>query len=255
MPGIEVHMPTVSFSGPGAKWRFVSFGIVLLLGTAVYLAATAEVFRAAPAVVSGNQRISAEEINAVLGTTNAQVFTLVPADLEHRLRLNFPELLGVQVVIDLPNVVHVQMQERTPIILWNQDGGYTWIDDLGVAFRPRGSAENLITVQAQSAPAATGAAPSGTLAPRPFITPEMVEAIKALAPSAPAGAAILYDARYGFGWADSRGWQAYFGEQARDMALRLRVYDSMLQMVSSKGLRPAFISVQYPESPYYRMTQ
>ena len=47
MPGIEVHMPTISFSGQAAKWRFVSFGLSLLLGAALYLAGTSPFFRAA----------------------------------------------------------------------------------------------------------------------------------------------------------------------------------------------------------------
>ena len=39
------------------------------------------------------------------------------------------------------------------------------------------------------------------------------------------------------------------------MALKLRVYNSLVQMVNAKGITPAFISVQYPKAPYYRMTQ
>ena len=66
---------------------------------------------------------------------------------------------------------------------------------------------------------------------------------------------MLYDERYGLGWTDSRGWQAYFGTEARDMALKLQVYESMVQMVDARGIRPAFMSVQYPSAPYYRMTQ
>ncbi|MFH1184643.1 MAG: FtsQ-type POTRA domain-containing protein [Chloroflexota bacterium] len=255
LPGIEIRMPMISFSGPGAKWRFVSFGLSLLLGAALYLAATSPTFQAAPLQVRSNERIPAEEVAAVLGIGNARIFGLIPADLERRLRLNFPELLRARVTIGLPNQVYVELVERTPRIAWHQDGGYTWVDDSGVAFRPRGAAETIISVQAQNAPIPGGASAPDPLAPLPFLSPELVAAIQALAPHAPAGTALTYDVRYGFGWTDSRGWQAYFGDQARDMALKLRVYESMVEMVGTKGIRPAFISVQYPSAPYYRMSQ
>ena len=255
MPGIEIRMPMISFSGPGAMWRFVSFGLSLLLGAGLYLAATSPAFQAAPPQVSGNQHIPAEEIASVLGIGNAPVIELIPRDLERRLRLNFPELLEARVTIGLPDQVYVELVERTPRIAWHQDGGYTWVDDTGVAFRPRGAADNLISVEAQNAPTPSGASATDPLAPLPFLSPELVTAIKALGPHAPAGTALVYDARYGLGWSDGRGWQAFFGDQARDMALKLRVYESMVEMVGTKGISPAFISVQYPSAPYYRMTQ
>jgi len=255
MPGIEISMPTISFSGTGAKWRFVSFGVSLLLGAGLYLAGTSPAFRAAPPQVIGNQRIPAEELGAVLGVGNAQIFTLVPSDLERRLRLNFPELLAARVTLALPNAIHIEIEERTPAVAWYQDGGYTWIDENGIAFRPRGAAEDVVAVQALNAPQPASATSSDPLTPLPYVSPDLIAAVRELAPHAPAGSSIIYDARYGLGWADSRGWQAFFGEQARDMPLRLRVYESMVEMVGEKGVRPAFISVQYPSAPYYRMSQ
>ena len=171
----------------------------------------------------------------------------MPRDLQQRLRLNFPELLDADVSVWLPNKVMVEVRERKPVIVWQQDGGYTWIDETGVAFRPRGAAEGLITVQAQNAPVPVTSAQSDPLSPAPFISSDLVEAARALAPHAPKGQSMTYDAQYGLGWSDNRGWQVFFGEQARDVALRLRVYDSLIQMVSSKGIHPEFISVQYPE--------
>jgi hypothetical protein len=110
-------------------------------------------------------------------------------------------------------------------------------------------------VQAQNAPVSETTEQSDPLSPAPFISSELVEAVRALAPHVPVGASVIYDARHGLGWTDNRGWQAFFGEKARDMTLRLRVYDSMVQLVSSKGIHPTFISVEYPGAPYYRMTQ
>lgn len=255
VPGMEIHMPTISFSGQAAKWRFVSFALVLLLGAALYAAGTAPLFEAGAAQVTGNARLPADEIEAVLANSHRQIFELVPAELERRLRLNFPELLDARVSVGLPNSVWVEVRERTPVIDWSQNGGYTWIDASGVAFRPRGAVDGLITVQAQNAPVPVTAEPADPLSPAPFVSPDLVEAARALAPNAPAGAVMIFDAQHGLGWIDSRGWQVFFGDQARDVALKLRVYDSMVRLVNTKGVHPTFISVEYPEAPYYRMTQ
>ena len=255
VPGMQIQLPAISFSGPEAKWRFFSLALSALLGAALYLAGTSPVFRAAPIQVFGSTRISAEEFSAVLGSDNSQVFLLVPQQLERKLRLNFPELLVARVTVTLPNQVYVEVAERVPAIEWHQGEGYTWIDEAGVAFRPRGSAEGIIKVQAQSAPKPVGTAAPDALAPLPFLSKDLIAAVRALAPYAPAGTTLFYDERYGLGWTDSRGWQAYFGDQARDMALKVRVYESLVQMVSSKGIRPVLINVQYPSAPYYRMNQ
>jgi cell division protein FtsQ len=253
MPGIQVQMPVVSFTGPGVKWRLLSFAICLLLGGALYLAWTAPALRASAADISGNQRIAAEEIDAALAVGGRPIFTLVPAKLETRLRLNYPELQAAHVSLALPNRVIVNVVERAPAIVWQQDGAYTWIDGSGVAFRPRGAADNLIAVEAAAAPAPGSAAQSDPLSPAPYLSADLVAAVKKLAPGAPQGTPLMYDPRYGLGWTDSRGWQVFFGTSAGSMELKLQVYRSLVTMLDLKGIVPAFISVAYPSAPYYRM--
>jgi hypothetical protein len=253
MPGIEVQMPSISFTGPAVKWRLFSFSLAVVLSAAIYLAWTRPEFLVSKPQVSGNQRIQADEIRAALGIGGQPIFSLISHDLENRLRLNYPELLSAHIAVNLPDQVFVTVTERKPSILWQQDGGYTWIDDNGVAFRPRGTADGLITVQALAAPPAGVAAANDPLSPLPYLSAEMVAAIKTLAPSAPAGTPMIYDPRYGLGWADGRGWQAYFGSTTGDMSLRLRVYQSLVTMLAGKAITPVLINVQYPNAPYYRM--
>jgi hypothetical protein len=139
--------------------------------------------------------------------------------------------------------------------LWQQGDGYTWIDDSGVAFRPRGTVDGLITVQAQNTPPAGVTANADPLSPAAFVSPDLVRAIKDIARQAPQGVPILYDSKYGLGWSDARGWQVYFGSDATNMPLRLQVYGSLVNMLDAKGITPALIDVQYPNAPYYRMNQ
>lgn len=255
MSGVQVHMPAITMPHITVSWRWASLLLTLLLGATLYLAWTEPLFRVTAAKVSGNQRIGADEINAVLNAAGQPIFTLIPSDLETRLRLNYPELVSAKVSVSLPNVVSVDVVERQPVILWQQKDGYTWIDNSGVAFRPRGAVQNLIPVAALDSPAPGLPSAHDPLSPVPYISADLVKAIKTLAPSLPAGSMLIYDPHYGLGWSDSRGWQVFFGNNAQNMSLKLQIYQALVDSLTQRGIYPAFISIQYANAPYYRMSQ
>ncbi len=245
---------TVSIPRPRFGSRAISFLLAAVLGTALYLTYSLPLFRVAQAQITGNQMLSAQEVNSVLGVTNQPIFSLRPAELETRLRLNFPELVSAKVSVSLPNRVSVNLVERHPVIRWEQGGSYTWIAEDGVAFHPRGEMAELISVIAESAPALSLSA-SDPLNPVPFISTEMVQALRGLGAHVPPGMIIIYNPNYGFGWNDPRGWRVYFGTSADDVELKIRVYEAMVNSLTQRGIRPTMINVTYPTAPYYRITQ
>ena len=260
----QVAMPAVSNARKGFRsislprphfgWRSISFLLIAMLGTMIYLAFRLPQLRVTEAQVTGNQILTPDDVNSVMNIAGQPVFLLSPSDLETRLRLNYPELVSVRVDVSLPNLVSVNLTERNPVVRWEQNGGYTWIAEDGVAFKPRGELVGLISVVAESAPPVGGSV-ADPLNPAPFISTEMVQAIKGLAGHVPPGMSILYEARMGFGWNDPRGWRVYFGTTAHDVALKMRVYESMVDSLMQRGIRPALINVTYPTAPYYRMTR
>ena len=255
LPVTRDNVRSLNIPRPRFGWRFLSFVIVVILGSLLYLAFNLPFFQVTQAQVVGNQLISPAEVNAVVGVTGLPVFLVKPADLENRLRLNYPELVSVTVEASLPNLVTVNLTERQPIIRWEQGGGYTWVSEDGVAFKPRAELSGLIPVLALSAPPVEGTAAADPSNPAPFISTEMVQTLKGLAGHAPAGVPILYEADMGFGWNDPRGWRVYFGTKAGDVELKVRVYESMVNSLTQRGIRPALINVMYPTAPYYRMAQ
>lgn len=259
---------TFSIPRPRFGMRAVSFLIVAILGTVLYLSYNLPFFRVTQAQILGNQMIPSQEINTVLGITGKPIFTLKPTELELRLRMNYPEVSYVDVSVSLPNLVTVNLIERRPVIRWEQGGGYTWIAEDGVAFRPRGEMPELISVIAASAPSVPEITldpliptpdvtptpvPPDKITPKPFISTDMIRALRGLAGHVPPGMSIIYDAQYGFGWSDPRGWRVYFGSDSEDIELKLRVYEAMVNSLTQRGIRPALIDVSYPTAPYYRM--
>ena len=258
LPEIHLHKPQFrmpQFRMPRIRpsWRLTSFLIIVFFGAAIYFSLTLPYFHVPNITLLGGGRLSREEIEAVLGVNGQSIFTVQPDEMEIRLRMNYPELASVDVNAYLPNHVYITVVEREPVILWQQGGGFTWIDAAGVAFRPRGAVSTLVPVNGLSTPPAGLATSDDPLSPMPYISKELVEAILILAPNVPAGSTMFYDAANGLGWEDSRGWKAYFGTSANDMPLKVRVYQSLAASLEGRGKAPVFISVVYPDAPFYRM--
>ena len=175
--------------------------------------------------------------------------------MEKRLRLQFPELSAAKVDVTLPNTVSVWVAERKPVVRWEQGDGYTWVSEDGIAFRPHGDMPGLIGVVALSAPPIEGIISSDPLTPTPFLAPDLIKSLKGLAGHVPPGVQILYEASFGFGWQDPRGWQVYFGTSASDVELKMRVYESLVASLTQRGIQPAMINVTYPTAPYYRLSE
>ncbi len=251
----DAELRGISIARPHLGRRLPAFLVVALLGAVLYFAFNLPQLRVAAAQVTGNQMLTPAEINSALDIEGEPAFLLIPAELEKRLLLSYPELVAAKVDVTLPNVVSVQVVERKPVIRWEQGDGYTWVAEDGVAFRPHGESSSLISVVASSAPPIEGIVSPDSLAPTPFLAPELVQTLRGLASHVPPGASILYDAGFGFGWNDPRGWKVYFGMNARDVELKMRVYDSMVASLTQRGIQPALINVTYPTAPYYRLSE
>jgi hypothetical protein len=245
-PGLS--LPQVDFSSS----RWVSGLLAFLLATMLFLMWNSTAFAVNTAEVMGNQRLSVNEINAVLGIIGEPVFKAVPAQIETNLRTAYPDLEAVDVSVKLPNHIVVQVVERTPVLAWYQNNALTWIDANGVAFMPRGDVPGLVIVIASGAPLNVRNDPNAPIYEQRFINPEMVQAMRLMAAYVPEGRPLLYDPQAGMGWQDSRGWTVYFGHDATQMDLKLRVYAALTEQLLRQGVQPTWINMTYPEAPTYR---
>lgn len=258
----EFHLPKPNwkinwkpkFSTPRlhTNWRIISIIIALVLSISIYLVFTLPYFYVPQATILGNNRITREEINSVLGVTGQSIFTVQPDEVRTQLLMNYPELVSADVKVYLPNHVYVTVTERMPVLLWQQNGGYTWIDANGIAFRPRGNAENLILVNAIDTP------PAGVLDENnltPYMQKDLVDAITLLSPLLPAGSTLNFSLADGLHWQDQRGWTVAFGTSSNDMPLKIRVYQSLVDSLTAQRKNPIYINVVHPEGPFYRTAE
>jgi hypothetical protein len=254
LSNLSLHKPVSGVRQFRGSWRPASFLLSIMFGGMIYLASTLPYFQVPAVTVLGNNRLSREEITAVLGVTGESIFQVQPADIATRLRLNYAELETAQVNVYLPNYVYVTVSERQPLIVWQQGDGFTWIDAQGVAFRPHGQVNGLITVIGLAPPPSGVPSLNDPLNPPAFMEKELVNAILVLAPNVPAGSTLSYDPNEGLGWKDPRGWKVFFGTNTQNMPLKLHVYQSLVDSLAGSGKVPEYINVAYPDAPYYRMT-
>ncbi|MEZ0395787.1 MAG: FtsQ-type POTRA domain-containing protein [Anaerolineales bacterium] len=246
----EVHAPALSLPRFGPRWLsgLLTLGLVFLL----YTMWTSAMFTVSGVQIRGNQRLGAAEIEAAVRMTGQPIFLAVPERIETILRATYLDLEAVEVHVGFPNQIVIEVAERTPVIAWYQGEALAWLDRNGVAFPPRGSAEGLLVVTASGSPPPVAIGMDTPPYERPYLAPEIVQAMLTLAPYLPAGAPMIYDPRYGIGWQDGRGWMVYFGPDTQDIAAKLQVYQTVVETLSAQGIRPSLISMEYLHAPYYK---
>jgi len=246
----DVRAPAISLPQLGPRW--ISAGATLLLAFLLITMWNSSTFAVSAAELKGAQRLSTAEVNAALGISGQPVFTAVPSQMVAQLRADFPDLSAASVHVGLPNRLVVEVTERTPLLAWSQNGAVTWIDASGIAFPPRGAVQGLIPVDATGTPPQIQLDASAPAYEHPYLAPDMVQAMVTLYPYLPQGVTMTYDPQYGMGWNDSRGWSVYFGQSTSDIPMKIKVYQAIVDTLTSQGIQPTLISVEYLDAPFYK---
>jgi hypothetical protein len=263
--GAELQIPALPRLQFG--WRLISGGIFLLSLAAVISFSSLNTFQVTAVNLKGAQRLSAEVILSQLDLVGKSIITLEPEGIKDRVEANFPGIRSAQVTVNLPARVTIQVEEREPIILWEQEGSSMWIDAEGVVFPIFGEAEIFHRVIAVGDPppepeisitdidADTGEFSQHFENRPPRTTAEFVETMISLSTIVPEGSQLQYHPQFGLGWHDPQGWMVYFGQDTTNIDSKLTEYQSILSLLNQQGITPALISLEFIHAPFYRMEQ
>ena len=246
--GAEVRLPAIPTVRLG--WRiFSGFLVVLLLGI-LYTLWNLPAFQVIFPEIKGINRLTSQEVDAVLNVAGKSIFEIEPNRLTEDLQEAFPELYNIAVQVQFPAEVVVTVDERQPALAWSQEGLTLWVDELGVAFPPRGEAELSVTVEALNSPVVV---PAENEEPQVFLDPALIPAIITVGNNAPPDNPIIYDSKHGLGWRSPDGWQVFLGMEAADIDIKLEIYESLVETLTKGGLTPTLISIEHVDAPYYRL--
>jgi cell division protein FtsQ len=263
--GAELQVPALPNVQLG--WRLVS-GAVFLLSLAVVISfASLSAFQISSIGLRGAHRLSAEAVLSQIDLVGSSIITVEPDMIETMVQDRFPSLSSVRVSVSLPASLTLQVVEREPLILWQQDTSAHWIDAEGVMFPVFGEAEVAQTVAANGDPPPapeiftpevddeTGEI-SHLLEPGlPNTTPEFVQAVLSLSTYVPEGTTLQFDPRFGLGWRDPNGWLVYFGRDTNNIDVKLTEYQTIIGAMTKQNITPALISLEFLHAPYYRLEQ
>lgn len=248
IPGAEMRLPALPAVSFG--WRSISFFLVAIVSLTLYHLWNSMDYRIEQVNVSGLQHLTQEEINSLLEVGGLPIFAVDVSTLYDQLLVAFPEFRHIQIQVGLPNAVQVDVEERQPVLVWEQDGRTVWVDEEGIAFPPRESEPPALVVAADGYRLSTALDEKSN--PNQLLNPALVQSILAIQEFAPEDRPIVYDAGHGLGWRD-RKWTVFLGLDFSNIDVKLNIYDAIEKRLKKENLRPALISVEHIHAPYFRM--
>jgi hypothetical protein len=273
-PGAEVRLPalpTIHFGWRGISGAIV-IGLLVIIGSLLW----SPFFQVQEVQIQGMSRIDPAEIQAIADVANLSIVEVNAKQIREDLTAAFPEIEKVIVSVGLPNLIGITITERTPMLAWQNGDQVQWIDSQGFLFPARGEAPPLLTIQSQDEPplanpvstseqtsaAEPGADGAVTLAVMTDAPKEpdrldvtVLATAQKLVALLPAGSTLAYSTADGLGWQDPNGTYVYIGANVENFDQKFALYQQIATELSNRGIQPALISVEYLNTPYYRLEQ
>lgn len=220
----------------------ISAMIVLGLLVVLFLLFSANIFYIRSVAVGGLKTMTKEEIFALTGIANMHIFWVDPQEVRKNI-LRSPTIADANVQVGWPpNMVQIVVQEREPALIWEQAGVTVWLDIQGRVMNQREDRPDLLRILSEVG--------DGPLGPNVQIEVDIVAGalqLKALRSNIDT---LRYDPNKGLGYADGRGWMAWFGTGS-DMPEKLLIYETIVKDNEARGVRPVEINVTNPDAPVY----
>ena len=258
IPGAELRLP--SLPAMHVSWRILSMMMAVAIAASLYLVWSQPQFRINAVEIRGMQRITSAEINTVIDVIDKPVFMINPGTVYKDIEQAFPEMAAITVEVGLPAAMIITVDERVPVVVWQEENRELWIDADGVAFPARGEPVGMIRVVGVSMSPITGTVsvdgeavyPVSKMS-EPYLDSKLVSAIQTLAPQLPKNATLVYDREKGLGWKEKRGLRVYFGKDVENIEMKLRMYDAITDRLNKAGIKALMISVENIHAPYIRV--
>jgi cell division septal protein FtsQ len=243
--GVEVQMPVFSLS---LSPRGAATTLAFLAGFALLFLLTTRMFHAGMPAVQGVHYLAVDSVVDASGVLGANLFQLSPDGLSRSLPKRMPGIKQASLSMAWNGDLAIDVEERAPILLWQQNGGQYWADAEGVIFPAAGPLDGLVQVDV------TENGPALTLDGQPNIPPNVVAGALQLTVALPPGSRIVYDKQHGLGMQDANGWPVFFGDPG-DVSAKLTVYNGLVNNLMARGIRPSSVNVADIRQPFYRRTE
>ena len=221
--------------------------LILLFASSglLYHVATSDEFRVATVRVSGNQLLTASELETAAAVSGANIFWVRQEEVRRRLQ-TLPAVQSARVTAFLPNRLEMRIAERPPAAIWVA-GGTPWLVSvegrvLGVA--PAGSALPVLR-SADPTPLAAGS----QVDVRALDAAARLQQL--LSASGTAAREFRYSPETGVSIVADFGPRVHFGD-ADDLEWKMVSLDAVRRELQRTGQRAELIDVRFKDRPYVR---
>ncbi|RMG96692.1 MAG: FtsQ-type POTRA domain-containing protein [Chloroflexi bacterium] len=228
---------TFAFS---ARWLSLS-----LLAIALYALITigqSDQFYLRVIPVEGAIAIQPGDIIAASGLAGVHIFAADPIQAAHNVA-ELPGVVSARVSLSWPNEVSIQVEEETPVAIWQEGEKTFWITEDGRLIDAPAPSAGLLVIESETA----GETAVPTMH---FIPQEILAGALQLRELLPNLNRLNYRPSTGLSYQDDRGWQVYMGV-GTNMPQKLAIYETIVEDLLARGLTPIYISVSNQEKPYY----
>ena len=239
----ELQLPAVPTVRIGS--RLLAIGLLALSIWGLQMLVDAEVFQVLQVSLSGNELLKASQIRSLANLEGQSIFLIDPRAVEFRLEEE-PEVERASVQVRWPNEVGIQIEERDPVVEWDDGGRIWWLSSDGIAYVEQGDHSNLVRVQAEEPVLSIG-----TDANSPVIDPEVLSAAAVLTEQLSIPGELIFDRDHGLGFEDSGGWMAYFGTDG-DMSMKADIYLAIVDRLDAENIQATLVSVEDHSAPFYQ---
>lgn len=241
--GTEFQLPAVPTVRVGS--RLLSFALLAVSIWGVQRIVASDSFKVLRATTAGNVLMKSSQIRSLAAVEGQSVFLIDPQAVAARLEEE-PEVKNAQVDIQWPNRVEIQIEEREPVIEWNNAGRIWWLSNDGIAYVQHGDRSNLVHIQAEEPVLNVDGDPTS-----PVVDPELLTAAAVLSERLPMSGDLIFNRERGLGFEDPEGWMAYFGTDG-DMTMKTDVYLGIVAKLKEDNILATLVSVENQSAPYYK---
>jgi hypothetical protein len=244
--GGGVRLPAMPEINVGA--RLLTAPLLIVLLWAGYMMLYGGTFQVGQADVLGAVFMNEALVRSIAQVDDSPVFSVDPVEIAAQLEA-YPEIANAEVSVEWPNRVVIQLDEREPVVAWDDGGRKWWLSDDGVAFLEREAMPGMVEIVADEPVLQIQEDPLAQV-----INPEILRSARQLGLLLPDAGILRFDRDHGLVLEDARGWTVYFGAEG-DMAEKVRVYITIGEWLQTQALQPSMVSVVDPGSPYYTLAR
>ncbi len=240
------------------KSRWLQIGLWVLVVVAV-LAGTLALwltwdsrFYVYGAQIVGARSIPPAEIFRGSGLDGLHILWARSATIEARLLDEFPSLETAEVRCQLPATCVIQLTERRPRVLWQDQGDVWWVDEEGAIFLAQEGTPGLEPgADVSGRWVVTGPLPRGE--DGNLDEPVRIALTELWASGWDVPTVFDYTSDRGLSFTDQHGWQVIVG-RGSGMEQRLRALERLTDHLGAQGVAPEFVDVRFPRAPYYSVS-